>query len=88
MTLETEVAVSDNTHEVVFFINHGNAADMIVVHHIQSILDGAAATNRDRVIDHTVLCTLDDGHLTSLLFDRHILMNDTDTALTRNGNGH
>ena len=73
---------------MVFLIYHGNAANMIVVHHIQSILDSATAANGNRIIDHTILSTLDDGYLTSLLLDRHILMDDTDTALTCNGNGH
>jgi len=88
VTLEAEVTVSDDTHEVVFLINHRNATDMIVVHHIQSILDGASATNGDRVIDHTILSALDDGHLTCLLLNRHILMDDTDSTLPRDGNGH
>ena len=88
MTLETKVTVSDDTHKMVFLINHRNATDMIVMHHIQSILDSTPAANGNRIIDHTILSTFDDSYLTSLLLNRHILMDNTDTALTRDGNGH
>ena len=88
VTLETEVAVGDDAHEVVFLIDDRNAANVIVVHHVKGILDGASAANGDRVVDHTVLSTLDNGHLTSLFLDRHILMDHTDTTLACNGNGH
>ena len=73
---------------MVFAIHNRNTADMVFSHHPQCVAHGLAATNRHRVVDHTVLCPLDDSHLTSLLVDRHILMYATDATLTCDSNSH
>ena len=69
-------------------IHNGNTADMILSHNIQCLSHRTTQRNSDWVIDHTVLCTLYDSHLTGLVLYRHILMYHTDTSLTGNGNSH
>ena len=88
MALETQVAVGHDTHEMVIFVNHGNTANMIFGHHVESVLHCRTTANGDGIVDHTVLGTLHDSHLPSLLLDSHILMNNTNTALACNGNSH
>ena len=61
---------------------------MVFGHDVQGILHRRAAANGHRVVDHTILGTLHDSHLTGLVFYRHILMNHADTPLTGNGNSH
>ena len=87
-TLKAQVTIGHDTHQMVFVINHGNAADMIVVHDFQRVLHGLATTNGHGVVNHTVFGTLHDGHLMRLFLDRHILMNHTDTPLSCYRNGH
>ena len=87
-TLEAQVAVGDDTYQMVFLIHYGYAADVVVVHHGQRILHGAALAYGHGVIDHTVLSTLHDCHLTGLVVDAHVLVYHTDTSLAGNGDGH
>ena len=61
---------------------------MIFGHDIECLCDGRAPLNSDGVVDHAVLCTLDDSHLTCLILYRHVLVYDTDTSFTGNGNSH
>ena len=42
----------------------------------------------DGIKDHAVLRTLDDGYLSCLLLDGHILVDDADTTFAGNGDGH
>ena len=87
-TLETQITVGYNAHQTTFVVHHRDAANVIVGHQSQRIGNSPAATDGHRVIDHTVLGTLHDGHLTGLGLYRHVLMNHTDATLTCNGNGH
>ena len=86
--LEAQVAVGDDAHEAVVLVDHGNAADVVVGHDGKSLGNGAAATNRHRIVDHAVLGTLHDSHLAGLSLYRHVLVNHADTAFTGDGNGH
>ena len=61
---------------------------MILRHDVEGILYGCAHLNGYRVVNHTVFSTLNNGNLTSLLLDRHILVDNADTALASNGNSH
>ena len=88
MKLETQVTVGDDAHEMVLLVHHGNAADVILSHHVERILHTTALGDGHGVVDHAVLRPLHDGHLTGLLLYRHILVDDADTSLTRNGDGH
>ena len=86
--LEAQVAVRDDTHQHMVLVHHGNTAYMIVVHHPQRIAYRLVAGDGQRVGYHAVLRTLDATHLSGLLGDGHVLVNDTDTSFTGNGNRH
>ena len=88
MTLETQVTICYNTNQMVFVINNRNTTNMIVMHHIKSILHCASATNSDWIVNHSILGTLYNGHLACLLLNRHVLVDNTDTSLTSYGYGH
>ena len=88
VTLEAQVPVGDDTDKQVVLIHHGNATDMVFRHHGEGILHRLSLTDGDGVIDHAVLCSFDDGHLPGLLIHRHVFVDDADTTLTGNGNGH
>ena len=88
MTLETKVTVCNNTNQVILVINYRNTTDMLIMHHIKSVLHCTATTDSDRVINHTILSTLNDSDLTSLFLDSHVLVNHTDTTFTGDSNRH
>ena len=88
VALKAQVAVGDDAHQVVVFVYHGYAADMVFCHHVESVLDGGAAAYGHGVVYHSVLCTLHDCHLAGLLLDGHVLVDDADAALTSYGYGH
>ena len=87
-TLKAQVTVGDDTHQMVLVVDHGNAADVVVVHHFQSVLHRLAAADGHGVVDHAVLGPLHDGHLVRLFLYRHVLVDDADTAFARDRNGH
>ena len=86
--LKAQVAVCHDTHEVLVVVDHGDTSDMILRHDVQSLCHRRSQGDRDRIIDHAVLSTLHDSHLTRLVLDGHILVNNTDTTFTCNGDGH
>ena len=86
--LETKVAIGNNSYQISFIIHYRNTTDFILGHQIQSIRNRRTSLDSHRIINHTVFGTFYDSNLTSLLFNRHILMNHTNTAFTSNGNSH
>ena len=87
-TLETQVSVGDNTHQMVLVINHRNASDVVILHNRKGILHRASASDGHRVIDHPILGTFYCGYVMRLFIDAHILMDDADTAFAGDGNSH
>ena len=88
VALKTKITVGNNTYKMIFIIYHRNTTDMIIMHHIKSILHCTATTDGDRVINHTILSTLHNSNLTSLLLNGHVLVNYTDTTFTSNSYRH
>ena len=86
--LETQIAVRDDTHQMVRFVDDGNASDLILLHHSQSIADGLASRDGDGIIDHTVLGTFHTLDLLGLFSDRHVLMDHADTAFASDRDCH
>ena len=86
--LEAEVTIGHDADKGVDIVHHWNTADVILLHDGKGILHSRAALDGDRVVNHTVLSTFHDGHLTRLVFDGHVLVNHTDASLTGNGDGH
>ena len=86
--LEAEVTVGDDADQMTLIVNNRNAADVIFRHQFKGCTDAAAALNGDGVVNHTILGTLHDSHLSGLLLDAHVLVNHTDASLAGNGNRH
>ena len=87
-TFKAKIPVRNDTNQPIVVVHDGNAADMIVAHHGQRILYRTAQADGYRIVDHSVLCSLHDGHLTRLRFNGHILVNDSDATFTGYGYGH
>ena len=88
MTLKTKITVCNNTYKMILTIYNWNTTNMILSHHVKSILNCTTTTNSNRIIDHTILSTLNNRYLTCLFFYRHVLVNNTDTSFTSNSNSH
>ena len=88
LPFEAQVAVGHDTNEAFLFIDHGNTTDMILRHDIQGLGNGRAEGDSHGVIDHTVLSTLDNSHLTCLFLDRHVLVDHADATFAGNGDCH
>ena len=87
-TLKAEVTVSHDTHQMTVVIHHGDTTDMILRHDLEGLCHRGTQGDGDRIVDHTILGTLHDSHLTGLVVDRHVLVDHTDTTLTSDGDGH
>ena len=87
-TLKTQVTVGHNTHKVLLVVNNGDTSDMVFRHDIKCLRHRRALRNRHGIIDHSVLGTLDDSHLTCLVLNRHVLMDHANTSLTGDSNSH
>ena len=85
---KAQVAVGHNTHELHVVVHYGDTADVIFGHERQGIADCFSALDGHGIVDHAVFGTLHDGHLASLLFDRHVFVNHTDAAFTSDGDRH
>jgi len=86
--LKTKVAVGNNSHQMSFIIYYRNTANLILGHQAQCIGYRRSSLDSHRIINHTIFGTLYNSNLTSLFLNRHILMDNTDTTFTSNGNGH
>ena len=88
ISYETKVTVCYNSHQISLIIHYRYTTNSVFRHQCQCIAYSRTSLNGYRIINHTVFSTLHDGYLTCLFFDRHILMDNTDTAFTCNGNCH
>ena len=88
LALKTQVTVCNDTHEVHFVVNDGNTANVIFAHQVECVLHCFVALDGHRVVNHTIFGTFYDSHLACLILDAHVFMNNTDTTLACNGNGH
>jgi len=61
---------------------------VILTHQHERVADGFAALDGDGIVYHAVFGTLDNGYLAGLLVDRHVLVDDADSALAGYGNSH
>ena len=86
--LETQVTVRHDTYQHMLLVHYRYTADMKIVHQLQCIAYRLMPENGHGVGYHAVLRTLDGTHLSSLLGDSHILMNNPYTAFTSYGNRH
>ena len=85
---ETKVPVSNNSYQIFLIVHYRNTTNSVFCHQCQCISHGRTSLNGYRIINHTIFSTFHNGNLTCLFFDGHILMNNTDTTFTCNGNCH
>ena len=86
--LKTKVTIGNNTYQISFIIYHRNTTNLVFSHQSQRISHRRTSLDSYRVINHTVFGTLHNSYLTCLLLNGHILMNNSDTTFTGNGNSH
>ena len=55
MCIRDRITVGNNTYKMIFIIYHRNTTDMIIMHHIKSILHCTATTDGDRVINLSLI---------------------------------
>ncbi len=86
--LEAEITVRNDTHQSPLVIDNRNTADFVFVHQLERIAHGMLLRNGHGIVNHAILGSFHTPHVRRLSFDRHILVDDTDTALTRERDSH
>ena len=84
---EAQVAVRDDADELAVFADR-HAGDLVAAHEVIRLAHGVLRRKEERINDNAVLGALDHIDLIGLTLNGHVLVNDADAALTRNGNGH
>ena len=84
---ETHIAVGENADELTVHADR-HAGDLELTHQRVRVRDGVVGGQREGIDDNAVLRTLDHIHLIGLRLDGHILVDNTDAALTRDGDRH
>ena len=85
--LKLHITVGDDADELAV-VADGHTGDAVLGHQLVGLSQSVAGSQPEGIGDNAVLRALDHIHLLSLLADGHILMDDTDTTLTGDGNGH
>ena len=85
---ETKVTVGKDTHQLALAVNNGHTGDLVLAHKLVSLGNQLVSGQGEGVNDNAVLGALDLIYLVALLFDRHILVDDTNAAFTCNGDSH
>ena len=84
--LEPQVAVGQDAHQLLS-TGDGHAADAVAGHQRLRVPDQMFGREIKRIGDHAVLAALDLVNLRGLLLDRHVFMNDAQTAFPGHGDG-
>lgn len=79
--------VRDDADELAVFADR-HAGDLVAAHEVIRLAHGVLRRKEERINDNAVLGALDHIDLIGLTLNGHVLVNDADAALTRNGNGH
>ena len=85
--LELQIPVGDDAHQLVS-LRHGNSGDAEFSHQSICICQCVFRSQRKWIGDDPVFRTLDLVHLLGLSLDGHILVDDSDAALSGHSNGH
>ena len=86
--LETKVTIRHDTYQLIIIIHNRDTTNMKFRHHAECILHRRATLDGHRVVNHTILSTFHDSHLTGLFLYTHILVNHTDSTFSCNSNSH
>ena len=85
--LETHITVRNDADQFAVLCDR-YTGNMVFVHQFIRIRQGIVRSEVDRIHDDAMFRTLDQFHFSGLFIDTHILVNDTDAALTRHGDRH
>jgi len=85
---KSKISVSEDTLKLAILIDYRHAGDLILAHELISFSNSFIGCKRERINDNAVFRTLYLIHLFCLLSDSHILMNNTDTALSCDSDSH
>ncbi|MBS1271640.1 MAG: hypothetical protein MAGBODY4_00772 [Candidatus Marinimicrobia bacterium] len=83
-----EIAVRQDTFQLVLIINDGDTRDFILRHELQCIGNLSVRRQRHRIEDHPAFGAFDLIHLLRLLDHAHVFVQDADAALSGNGYRH
>jgi len=78
VALETQVAVGDDADQPPLGVDHGDAADLVLLHQRERVAHGVLLGDGDRVVNHAVLGAFHTAHVRGLLGDGHVLVDDPD----------
>ena len=84
--LETQVAIGHDANDLAPVENR-QSRDPVLSGQRQHVVHGHGGRDRDRVLDHAALETLDLGHLGRLGFRGHVLVHDAHPAFLGDGDG-
>ena len=85
---KTDVTVGQDPLQFALRVADGDTGDAVLVHQRQSVGDKVLPGEEEGLVDNTVFATLYTLNLVGLLLDRHILVNNADTAFPSDGDGH
>ena len=81
-----QIPVCYNSNQAPSFVNYRNSSYLILFHKKECITYGSVFVNSNRIVYHSILCTLHLSHMLHLHFDGHIFVNYPDTSFTGNFN--
>ncbi len=82
---KTHIAVSDNPHQI-FTLHHRHTREVVISGQLQQLTDGGLFGGGDGIGDHTALEFFHLADFVGLLFGGHVLMDDANATLLRQGN--
>ena len=85
--LKFEITVGDDTYELAA-LGDGNTGDAVLAHEVVGIFKGMLGGKKKRICNDAVLRTFYFIDFLRLFFDRHVFVDDSDSALSGHGNCH
>ncbi len=86
--LELQVAVGDDADQPAILLDDRHPADGELPHETVGVAQRGVGPQRNRIENHAALRPLDPVDLRRLLFDRHVLVHDADTAVPGHRDRH
>ena len=86
--LETQVAVGEDADQFAVFLGDGDAGNLVLLHHVERVGNLGVGRHGDRVDDHAAFGALDLVDFIGLLVDGEIAMDDAESALLGERDGH
>ena len=86
--LELHVAVGDDAHQLAVLVHDGHAGDAVLGHQGLRVAERLVRREGEGIRDDAVFRTLDQVDLLGLHVDGHVLVDNADAALARDGDGH